>query len=56
MARIVEEKPHLSLKERAAGRGIKLTPLAFIVRACARVIAQFPNFNASLDADRKSVV
>ncbi|MGB5131773.1 MAG: biotin/lipoyl-containing protein, partial [Steroidobacteraceae bacterium] len=34
-----------SLKERAASLGIKLTPLAFVARACASVIAQFPNFN-----------
>jgi pyruvate dehydrogenase E2 component (dihydrolipoamide acetyltransferase) len=45
-----------SLKDRAAGRGIKLTPLAFIARACARVIAQFPNFNASLDASGQNLV
>jgi len=38
------------LKERAAASGIKLTPLAFILRACARVLADFPRFNASLDA------
>jgi pyruvate dehydrogenase E2 component (dihydrolipoamide acetyltransferase) len=45
-----------SLKERAASRGIKLTPLAFIARACCKVIAQFPNFNASLDASGQSLV
>jgi pyruvate dehydrogenase E2 component (dihydrolipoamide acetyltransferase) len=45
-----------SLKERAASRGIKLTPLAFIARACCKVIAQFPNFNASLDAAGQSLV
>jgi pyruvate dehydrogenase E2 component (dihydrolipoamide acetyltransferase) len=50
------EKLRASLKERAASRGIKLTPLAFVVRACARVIAQFPNFNASLDASGQNLV
>jgi pyruvate dehydrogenase E2 component (dihydrolipoamide acetyltransferase) len=45
-----------SLKDRAAGRGIKLTPLAFVARACARVIARFPNFNASLDASGQNLV
>ena len=45
-----------SLKERAAGLGIKLTPLAFVARACARVIAQFPNFNCSLDASGQNLV
>jgi pyruvate dehydrogenase E2 component (dihydrolipoyllysine-residue acetyltransferase) len=50
------EKLRASLKDRAANRGIKLTPLAFIARACARVIAQFPNFNASLDAGGQNLV
>ena len=50
------EKLRTSLKDRAATRGIKLTPLAFIARACAKVIAQFPNFNASLDASGQNLV
>jgi pyruvate dehydrogenase E2 component (dihydrolipoamide acetyltransferase) len=50
------ERLRSSLKDRAAGRGIKLTPLAFIARACAKVIAQFPNFNASLDAGGQNLV
>jgi len=50
------EKLRASLKDRAASRGIKLTPLAFIARACARVIARFPNFNASLDAGGQNLV
>ena len=45
-----------SLKERAASLGIKLTPLAFVARACVRVIAQFPNFNSSLDASGQNLV
>jgi pyruvate dehydrogenase E2 component (dihydrolipoamide acetyltransferase) len=50
------EKLRSSLKDRAAGLGIKLTPLAFIARACAKVIAQFPNFNSSLDASGQNQV
>ena len=50
------EKLRASLKERASSRGIKLTPLAFIARACAKVIAQFPNFNSSLDASGQNLV
>jgi pyruvate dehydrogenase E2 component (dihydrolipoamide acetyltransferase) len=50
------EKHRASLKDRAANRGIKLTPLAFIARAVARVIARFPNFNASLDAAGQNLV
>jgi len=37
------------LKDAAAARGIKLTPLAFIIRACAKALQAFPQFNASLD-------
>jgi pyruvate dehydrogenase E2 component (dihydrolipoamide acetyltransferase) len=37
------------LKEKASQAGIKLTPLAFIVRACVKALQQFPQFNASLD-------
>ncbi len=50
------EKLRVSLKDRAASRGIKLTPLAFIARACAKVIGQFPNFCASLDAGGQNLV
>lgn len=50
------EKLRVSLKDRASALGIKLTPLAFIARACARVIAQFPNFNSSLDASGQNLV
>jgi pyruvate dehydrogenase E2 component (dihydrolipoamide acetyltransferase) len=50
------EKLRASLKDRAAKRGIKLTPLAFIARACTKVIAQFPNFCASLDASGQNLV
>jgi pyruvate dehydrogenase E2 component (dihydrolipoamide acetyltransferase) len=50
------EQLRASLKDRASARGIKLTPLAFIARACARVIAQFPNFNCSLDATGQNLV
>jgi pyruvate dehydrogenase E2 component (dihydrolipoamide acetyltransferase) len=50
------EKLRASLKDRAASRGIKLTPLAFIARACVKIIAQFPNFNSSLDASGQNLV
>jgi pyruvate dehydrogenase E2 component (dihydrolipoamide acetyltransferase) len=38
------------LKDAAAARGIKLTPLAFIMRACVLALQAFPQFNASLDS------
>lgn len=44
------------LKDGAAERGIKLTPLAFIVRACVRALQAFPAFNASLDATGANLV
>lgn len=44
------------LKARAAKAGVKLTPLAFIVRACTKVLQQFPDFNASLDEKGENVV
>jgi pyruvate dehydrogenase E2 component (dihydrolipoamide acetyltransferase) len=37
------------LKQKAAKEGIKLTPLAFIVRAVVKALQEFPTFNASLD-------
>jgi pyruvate dehydrogenase E2 component (dihydrolipoamide acetyltransferase) len=44
------------LKDSAADKGVKLTPLAFVVRACARVIAKFPKFASSLDAAGENLV
>ncbi|MEZ5499294.1 MAG: 2-oxo acid dehydrogenase subunit E2 [Steroidobacteraceae bacterium] len=37
------------LKDKAAARGFKLTPLAFIMRACIKALQKFPKFNSSLD-------
>ena len=37
------------LKAEANARGVKLTPLAFIVRAVVPVLKLYPTFNASLD-------
>jgi len=44
------------LKNSAAEKGLKLTPLAFVVRACARVIAKFPKFASSLDSAAENLV
>ena len=44
------------LAERAAKAGVKLTPLAFIVRACARMLGRFPDFGASLDATGQNLI
>ena len=50
------EEKRAALKEQAQGRGIKLTPLAFIVRACALVLAEMPLFKSSLTQDGESLV
>ncbi len=44
------------LKEKAASRDIKLTPLAFILRACAKALQEFPQFNASLDPSGEQLI
>ncbi len=44
------EETRTRLKEEAAARGIKLTPLAFVLRACAKALQEFPHFASSLDA------
>jgi pyruvate dehydrogenase E2 component (dihydrolipoamide acetyltransferase) len=44
------EATRASLKDEATARGIKLTPLAFVMRACAQALQEFPHFAASLDA------
>ncbi len=45
-----------SLKPEAERRGSKITPLAFIIKACIASLQEFPNFNASLTGDVKSLV
>jgi pyruvate dehydrogenase E2 component (dihydrolipoamide acetyltransferase) len=43
------EDVRTQLKQKALEAGIKLTPLAFIVRACVKALQEFPLFNSSLD-------
>ncbi len=43
-------------KDAAAQEGVKLTPLAFMVKAAAAALTQFPDFNSSLNADGDSLV
>ena len=50
------EAARVKLKDRAAAQGVKLTPLAFVLRAVVRTLLQFPNFNASLDASGENLV
>jgi pyruvate dehydrogenase E2 component (dihydrolipoamide acetyltransferase) len=44
------------LKQKAATEGIKLSVLAFVVRACARALQEFPDFNASLDEHAQNLI
>ena len=44
------------LKGPAKERGIGLTPLAFIMKACVAALQEFPKVNASLSADGESLV
>ncbi len=50
------EDVRTKLKQKALQEGIKLTPLAFIVRACVRALSEFPLFNSSLDASGTNLV
>ena len=45
-----------SLKEEGLNRGVKVTPLSFIVKACCYALKVFPTFNASLDAEGKNFI
>ncbi len=45
-----------SLKAEASQRGIKLTPLAFIIRAVCHALAQMPKFNSSLHPDKQHLI
>ncbi|MCK7550237.1 dihydrolipoyllysine-residue acetyltransferase [Marinobacter goseongensis] len=44
--------------QKAAGekKGVKMTPLPFLLKACATALAELPQFNVALDMDRKEVV
>jgi pyruvate dehydrogenase E2 component (dihydrolipoamide acetyltransferase) len=44
------------MKQTAQDAGIKLTPLAFIMRACVKALQQFPLFNSSLDPSGTSLI
>jgi pyruvate dehydrogenase E2 component (dihydrolipoamide acetyltransferase) len=50
------EAARAALKGKAADEGVKLTPLAFIVKACILTLQEFPQFNSSLDAGGENLV
>jgi pyruvate dehydrogenase E2 component (dihydrolipoamide acetyltransferase) len=50
------EAARARMKDAATARGIKLTPLAFVMRASVQALQAFPQFGASLDADAGELV
>ena len=45
-----------SLKAEAEKRGVRVTALAFLMKALVAALTEFPQFNASLDADGETLV
>jgi len=50
------EVARTALKSKALQESVRLTPLAFIVRACLLALKEFPNFNSSLNPAGDSLV
>jgi pyruvate dehydrogenase E2 component (dihydrolipoamide acetyltransferase) len=50
------EAKRQELKGPAKERGISLTPLAFVMKACVTALQEFPSMNSSLADDGKSLV
>jgi pyruvate dehydrogenase E2 component (dihydrolipoamide acetyltransferase) len=50
------EQTRAALKDRAQAAGVKLTPLAFIMRACVKALQEFPRFNSALDAGGANLI
>ncbi|SFU84484.1 pyruvate dehydrogenase complex dihydrolipoyllysine-residue acetyltransferase [Halomonas korlensis] len=45
-----------SMKAEAEAQGAKLTPLPFLIKACAFALRQYPQFNVSLKSDGETMV
>jgi len=45
-----------SQKATGEKKGVKMTPLPFLLKACATALAELPQFNVSLDMERKEVI
>jgi pyruvate dehydrogenase E2 component (dihydrolipoamide acetyltransferase) len=50
------EAVRAALKSKASQEGVRLTPLAFIIKACLLALQEFPHFNSSLDASGENLV
>ena len=44
------------LKAEAENRGVKLTPLPFLLKACAQALKEFPQFNVSIHSSGEYVI
>ena len=43
-------------KENGKGGGVKLTMLAFLIKACVAALKKFPDFNSSIDPDGGAII
>jgi pyruvate dehydrogenase E2 component (dihydrolipoamide acetyltransferase) len=50
------EAERAALKAQAAQQGVRLTPLAFIIKACLLALKKFPRFNSSLDGSGENLI
>lgn len=50
------EESRKKLKGEAEKAGVKLTPLAFVLRACVKALKEFPNVNSSLDPAGQTLI
>jgi pyruvate dehydrogenase E2 component (dihydrolipoamide acetyltransferase) len=50
------EAARVELKAKASQEGVRLTPLAFIIKACLLALKEYPRFNASLDPSGENLV
>jgi pyruvate dehydrogenase E2 component (dihydrolipoamide acetyltransferase) len=50
------EAARSAMKGKASEEGVRLTPLAYILKACLLALKEFPRFNSSLDAGGENLV
>ncbi len=50
------EKFRQAMKEEAAHKGVRLTPLVFIMKAVIAALKEYPQFNASLDETKENLI
>jgi len=44
------------LKKEAADRGVRITMLAFLIKACVAALKEYPRFNSSLEKDGENLI